>query len=368
MGSRENRDYITPILNEVKMLPDSRNLKIIHSRISDCLVLFSLYGKHVDNFLNRFLEFRAHNQRRTADKLVRRVFKAIFTPSSRPLFNLYLTLDKKADWDQFKKDYPNIDTKRLDAKNPDGTFKYYKAEVDAAIQVSLFPSLSGGGNTPKERTVQENISKNIHRGYIFTEMKMFTAPHSDPGRSLRNLLQKARLEDYFSLRYIYGVIGISYLKTNKDNAPVAQNDSILQGRKNTPTNIIHVAMMDNRILKMYSNAPKRASIILEAISKAQKVVEKECGYQEKDFKFELIYNILKVIKMSQKIVSLEKRIEKLERERQKKEREKKKIEQEKQQVEQEKQQVEQEKQEIIKQTELYRKKLKSLGIDPDTLE
>ena len=99
-------------------------------------------------------------------------------------------------------------------------------------------------------------------------------------------------------------------------------------------------------------ATERTEAILSAIQGVQRDVEGVLGYEQKDFKFELTYNILKVIKLSQKIASLENRVQQLEREKARMEREKQKAEQEKQKAEQE-----------IKR---YREKLKSHGIDPDS--
>ena len=133
------RNYLAPVLNEVDKLPDTKELKVLHTTISDCISMFSLYGNDVDEFLNKFLEFRAIDQKFTADIMVRKIFASIFKPSSRPCFNLLINLDKKINLERFKEEYPNINAERLEAKNSDGTFKFYKAEIDAALQVDLFP-------------------------------------------------------------------------------------------------------------------------------------------------------------------------------------------------------------------------------------
>ncbi len=111
--------------------------------------------------------------------------------------------------------------------------------------------------------------------------------------------------------------------------------------------------MDNSILQKYKNAPARADAILNNISKIQQRIGQELGYAQKEFKFELTYNILKVIKMSQKIVSLEKRIESLEK--------RAKMAQKNAEEAQKNAEVER------KQKEKYMRKLQSLGVDPDAL-
>ena len=139
MAQGVRRDYLTPVLNEADELPATEELAIHRTRISECVSTFSLYGNEVDAFLTQFLEFRAIDQKYTADIMIRKVFMSIFKPSSRPCFNLLINLDKKIDLERFKSEYPNIDADRIEAKNPDGTFKFYKAEIDAALVVDLFP-------------------------------------------------------------------------------------------------------------------------------------------------------------------------------------------------------------------------------------
>ena len=342
------KDYLTPVLNEADELPDTEGLRILYKQVSGCVAVFSLYGDDVDEFLNEFLEYRAIEQKFTADLMVQKVFTAIFKPSSRPLFNLLIHVDKELDLEQFRMDFPAIDLDKLEERSPDGTFKYFKAEVDAALLVHLYPP-----STDKD-------GRDINRGYVFTEMKMFTAPREEKGRSLQNLLRKASLDEYFRLRYIYGVIGVSYLRSADDPTPSGKNDDGLQGLAFVPTNILHVAFMDARVLDDYENATERTEAILSAIQGVQRDVEGVLGYDQKNFKFELTYNILKVIKMSQKISSLTNKLQKLKREMER-------VEQEKQRAEEEKQRAEEEKQRAEEEIKRYREKLKSLGINPDSL-
>src|SRR6056297_714325 len=98
MGRQGTKDYITPVVNESVTPTRSKDFRTIRTRISNCLVLFSLYGNDVDAFLEKFLEFRAIDQKLTADTMVEKVFKAIFKPSSRPFFNLLINLEKKLDF------------------------------------------------------------------------------------------------------------------------------------------------------------------------------------------------------------------------------------------------------------------------------
>ena len=136
-------------------------------------------------------------------------------------------------------------------------------------------------------------------------MKLFTAPIEERDRSLKNLLQKGKLEPYFKLRYIFGVIGISYLGSDADKDPIVKNDPNLQDTDFTPLWILHIVLMDERILDNFKDAPERSEVIMKAITKAQQEIAASLDYDQKGFIFKLIYRILNVIKMSQKTRTLE---------------------------------------------------------------
>ena len=62
--------------------------------------------------------------------------------------------------------------------------------------------------------------------------------------------------------------------------------------------------MDSRVLHEFKTAQKRTDAIMGGMEKAQLQIENALGYTRKGFKFVFIYNILKVITMSQTIMFL----------------------------------------------------------------
>ena len=112
--------------------------------------------------------------------------------------------------------------------------------------------------------------------------------------------------------------------------------------------------MDERVLEDYRDAPSGSKVIIKEISNVQDKISKDLGYDRKGFKFKLIYNIIKVISMSQKIISQENTIKNLLRQK----------EEERLQKEEERRQ----KEEAKRIADLFRKQLVKMGFDPDTIQ
>ncbi|MHA1871800.1 MAG: hypothetical protein ACTSXF_12700, partial [Promethearchaeota archaeon] len=254
--------------------------------------------------------------------------------------------------------------------------KSHKAEIDVLISTVILPY------------DERKKMKYWDEGYLFVEIKLFTAPIGDRAKSLRTLLQQNVLSSYFRLRHLFGVIGTSYLSYNapKKNEPVTWAADEYEENKDKPKWISHLILMDARVLKEYKDAPGRSKAILDAIRVDQQKILKKENINDKKYKYKLIYNFLKVIKMAEIIVNLReelkkerkmteaerKRIEeiqkKLEAERKRAEAERKRIEEIQKKLEAERKRIEEIQKKLEaerKRAELYKRKLIESGINPD---
>ena len=321
---------------QTKKISVSKQKTIISDKISSNCTIFSLYGTQIDQYIEGLMTYRAIDQTSTVNTITKSIFKDIFKPSSAPKFNFMIKVKKKIEWDKIEKKFgDSINISELKSLNPDKNPTYYKKEIDGAILVNL---------------TSKPVDIDKRDGYAFIEIKLFTAPTDKKGQILTRHLQKKPLSEYFKVRNIFGLIGFSYLQEKNSIAPVTKNDIKLKSIDVPYLWCIHLILMDDGVLNDEQNAVQRASRILSAIDIHNKKIlpKKLC---QKGYKFGLIYNLVKVIKMSQYIVELKNELKE----------EKKRAEEEKLRAEEEKLRAEEEKLRADK----YRQKLINMRIDPD---
>ena len=336
-------NYLEKILQQTNQLPKSKEKTIISDSMTPNCTIFTLYGTEIDKYIEGLMNYRAINQAFTANSITKSIFTDVFKPSSLPKFNFMIEYKNVFDQHKMHKAFgKSIDLSKLFSLSYEANPTYYKAEIDGAIQVSFTP---------------ESVEKEKHDEYAYVEIKLFTAPVNERGRILTRRLQKKPLSDYFKLRHIFGLIGFSYLQKENDIEPVVKNDSKMEGFEVPNLWCIHLILMDRGILNDGQNAIIRAEQILQSINTHNKrILPKELS--QKGFIFGLIYNLVKVIQMSQTIVKLKNELEDKDKLLEIAE---KRVAEEKQRVAEEKQRVTEEKQ----RADEYLKMLLEMGINPD---
>ena len=346
----ENNKFLEKILQQTNQLPKSKEKTIISDQITPNCSIFTLYGTEIDKYIEGLMNYRAINQSSTANSITKSLFTDIFKPSSMPKFNFMIENRKVFDQLKMQKVFgKSIELSKLFSLSYEANPTYYKAEIDGAIQVSFNP---------------ESVDKEKHDGYAYVEIKLFTAPIDERGRILTRRLQKKPLGDYFKLRHIFGLIGFSYLQKENDIEPVVKNDPKLEGIEAPNLWCIHLILMDKGILNDGQNAVDRAKQTLQSIKNHNKRILQK-ALRQKGFIFGLIYNLVKVIQLSQTIVKYKNELENKEKQLK---RAKQRVAEEKQRVAEEKQRVAEEKQradESDKRADKYLKKLLEMGIDPN---
>ena len=317
--STDSDDYLTSIL-AISELKESNEISVITEPLASSMQLFSLYGTTIDEFYSKLLEYRAIDQKTTADLTARAIFHHIINPDIKTNFNLILY--KKTE-DDLESQHPSDQQKQSS-----------HAEIDVAIKMNVYP---------KDPNTKMFI---IEEGYCFIELKMFTAPLEQQDKALLPLLQHKPLSEYFKLRHIFGVIGTSYLSyaDENNNDPIA-TELLKQDGGSTPCAwISHLIMMDKRVLNEFSDAPERAKVILKGIKEHQKKISEKLRLNTNLYKYKLIYNILKVMVMTSHLVILQNKVEELQLKLKNIEEEtKKRIEEEiKKRVEEERKRIEEE--------------------------
>ncbi|MHA1716595.1 MAG: hypothetical protein ACTSXP_13210, partial [Promethearchaeota archaeon] len=293
-------DFLSPVI-KLTRLPNTDEITIILRRIGKSMVIYSLYGTSIDNYIESLLKFRASDQKTTADITTKEIFKHVFDPRTKLSFNVIIFLEKDKDESEVSsKSSPDRDSNQPERGGVDeGKIKYEsKAEIDVMIKAVIFPF-----------DEQSRLNK-WNEGYVLVEIKLFTAPIEKRDKALLPLLQAKNLSSYFELRHLFSVIGTSYLSnaSPNNNDPVAWSKEEYEANKDKPLWISHLILMDARVLSEYKNSPSRATAILSAIGDHQELIQARIGFNRKKYKFKLIYNYLKVLKMTQRIVVLEENV------------------------------------------------------------
>ncbi|MHA1715042.1 MAG: hypothetical protein ACTSXP_05335, partial [Promethearchaeota archaeon] len=292
-------DFLSPVI-KLTRLANTDEITIISKRIGESMVIYSLFGKSIDNYVESLLKFRAADQRNTANVTTKKIFKHVFDPRTKLCFNVSIILKKSENESEISsKSSPDRASNQRGREVDEGKAKYEsKAEIDVTINAAISPFN------------EQSKSNEWNDKYIFVEIKLFTAPIEKRDKALRPLLQAKNLSYYFEMRHLFGVIGTSYLShaSPDNNDPVAWSKEEYEANKDKPLWISHLILMDARVLSEYKNSPSRAAAILSAIGNHQELIQARIGFNRKKYKFKLIYNYLKVLKMTQRIVVLEENV------------------------------------------------------------
>ncbi|MHA1898076.1 MAG: hypothetical protein ACTSU2_11835, partial [Promethearchaeota archaeon] len=302
LSDLDYNDYLTPIL-KLQNKTFKRGVSVISSVISDSMLIFSLYGPKVENYVENLLKYRTIDQKAYADKITKEIFEVLFDPRVNVAFDVIINVtdedeveDELASLERLgygdmkdggkvkesklkKRTKKSKSSSRLIRKKKKSKSskdkKSHKAEIDVLISTVILPY------------DERKKMKYWDEGYLFVEIKLFTAPIGDRAKSLRTLLQQNVLSSYFRLRHLFGVIGTSYLSYNapKKNEPVTWAADEYEENKDKPKWISHLILMDARVLKEYKDAPGRSKAILDAIRVDQQKILKKENINDKKYKY-----------------------------------------------------------------------------------
>jgi hypothetical protein len=330
---------------------------IIHTkRLNQSMVLFTLYGTKIEEFLAQLLHIRAIDQKGIADQITKNIFSTLFKPETDPQFNTFIQqsqeayLDKIIELCQSEKDKQKIKAKM--EKNP---AEFFHFEIDGTVLLNYLIPLNPNLN---RKTQKKNQNK--QRKYI--EIKLFTMPEGDKTKSIRPHFQKGFLTRNFTINNYLGLIGFSFLHKKGEDSPLSidfETGAYPDGIQSVWA--VHLIMIDKTILKAGLNAPAIARLVLSGMQDHDQILLKEIDSQL-DLNFRPTSNLVKVILMAQIIHQLKQQVEyerkQKEAERKQKEAERKQKEAERKQKEAERKQKEAER----KRAEQYKELLKKHNI------
>jgi len=217
-------------------------------------IICTFYGESIENLV-KSIEARAINQTAIGNYLIKGIFPLIF-----------------------KEDLEFQYSQRF--KNEKG--KIYK-EVDVIMTIP---------------TIKQQLSY---------EIKSFTQTPKKLEKVLEFHLQDGHLKKYFNKKQIDYIvlIGVSYIHTEGNKENIIIKDLNERYPLNIPSAwAIHLIFIDYNILADHKNSPDRANDILDEITKHQSYLINKFNLKENNLRFNLIYDIIKVIKMMQKINEL----------------------------------------------------------------
>ena len=272
-------------------LVERENDNIIRTRkISDYAILYSAYGRNIDDFVFATILNRVSDLTRTASSIVIGLFRLLFSKKHRLFFNRVLEIEKETlieKGESFAKE--GIDVSREVGKIEQKKGKTVKMEIDTTIELVQLRLLR------KERHF---------------EIKMYTTP-DDTNRILASYLIPSVLKHNLYYRDFMGFITFS---TIHDSQNIGQRITISEDEKrNVPYDwIIHFCVVDKRIMKDKSSGIEKADYITEKIKEDQEFFSNELSLNRYNGSMSLIKNYLKVVEMSYQIETLKNKLEKAE--------------------------------------------------------
>ncbi|MHA1732373.1 MAG: hypothetical protein ACTSU5_10530 [Promethearchaeota archaeon] len=333
-----SQSKVEDLLLSIRGTRDEGNLVVLADSVGPSAVLFTLYGRVVEEFLATLVPIRAIDQKGVADEITRRVMNALFRPETKPEFNASISVWRDVIVSRvrelFEGRMSDADIERELAAHAED---YYNFEIDGVVYLAV--------KAPREKLV---------------EVKLFTAPKEDEGRVLRGHLRDGALVRYFVVRDYLGLMGFSYLRRGDEDDPLpgVASGAGVPGVRGTWA--VHFAFYDASILDDGEKAPGRARALLEAIRGHQARLASHFLPEGEDLNFRLTYNLVKVFLLAQVIAEWQ---QKYNRERERAEEEARRAEEEARRAEEEARRAEEE----ARRAEKYAKKLRELGVDPDEL-
>ncbi|MHA1731310.1 MAG: hypothetical protein ACTSU5_05170 [Promethearchaeota archaeon] len=298
-------DHLLRRLGDITAL---RGKTVLHSRPAPHCAVFTLFGRDVDEFVARVVAERAIDQKALADRSAEKVFGDLFPEAAKPLFNVVVRVERELLLDRLRERYPDaVPTAKLEEVLRSRDKRYLRFEIDVCLEVGLRCDLFAGSPAKGPGSPAVDLTP-----YTLVEVKAFTAPTDDPGKVLRGHLQQGALRDNFLVRDMFGVMAFSYLHHAGERDPVAPNDPRLVAALGAEfTWAVHLALYDRRVLESGKNAPELANELFAEVDRHLEVALDHAlprlppGERRKLFKFDLTYNILKVLEMTQLMNELE---------------------------------------------------------------
>ncbi|MHA1732475.1 MAG: hypothetical protein ACTSU5_11060 [Promethearchaeota archaeon] len=298
-------DHLLRRLGGLTSLPGKT---VLQSRPAPHCALFTLFGRDVDEFVARVVAERAIDQKALADRSAARVFGDLFPEAAKPLFNVVVRVEREFLIDRLKERFPDaVPTAKLEELLQSRDKRFLRFEIDVCLEVGLRCDLFAGALAGAPGNPAVDLTP-----YTLVEVKGITAPLDDPGRVLRGHLQEGTLRKQFLVRDLFGVMAFSYLHPAGEHDPVAPNDPRLLAVGGAEfTWAVHLALYDRRVLESGEKSPELAGEFFAEVERHLGVALDHAlprvppGERRKLFKFDLTYNILKVLEMTQLMNELE---------------------------------------------------------------
>ncbi|MHA1372196.1 MAG: hypothetical protein ACTSRA_21055, partial [Promethearchaeota archaeon] len=272
---------------------DKKDVSIIANPIGDSMIIFTLHGRKIEDFLVALLEYRAADQRSIADSITKNIFSVLFKPEVQTIFNVYVTISRDAKALKIRElALSTKDEKEYIAALRESPVEYYKYEIDGIILL----------------TVSQDVPGNSHIKKL-VEIKLYTVPEDDAMKVLVRHLQKKVLINYFSVRDYLGLLGFSYLIDLESGKPVLVDPETESYPNDIPSIwAVHLVLIDRTILHDNLNAPARARLILDVMKINSNKILKIYGLPE-NINFKPTSNLIKVMYMSSLYYNLKKKYE-----------------------------------------------------------
>ncbi|MHA1371006.1 MAG: hypothetical protein ACTSWN_12480 [Promethearchaeota archaeon] len=302
MGQGNDINQFIPVddfLRFTRAVPENLigDLNIQATLLGKAMVMFTLYGRKIEEFLMALVKTRAIDQKRTAEHLTKSIFSVLFKPEVQPKFSVRVLVSKDIYIAKICKLALKLkDEKALLQELESRPEEYYKYEIDACIYLSMRHEVQGSMLIEK-----------------LVEIKLFTVPPEDNGRVLIRHLQRKALVHYFSIRDYLGLMGFSYMVVRGTGEYVKVDDVNNAYFGELPSVwAVHLIMLDRRILGDGLNAPARARLILDGMNAHCNQILFFYQISEK-INFRPTSNLLKVVIMSQLYFSLKRDYDKVRR-------------------------------------------------------
>jgi hypothetical protein len=335
------------LLNVEDAASKTKDYTIHTKQLNQSMVLFTLYGAKIEQFLIQLLDIRAIDQKSTADQITQNIFSTLFNPETDPQFNIFIKQSQEA---YLEKIIPLCQTEKdalkIKMKMENNPADYFHFEIDGTILLNYLPPFQSNAKKTSKR-----------RAYI--EIKLFTVPEGDETKSLRPHLQKGFLLRNFTINQYLGLMSFSYLHKRGDNSPLPidfKTNRYPDGIQSVWA--VHLVLVDVTFFKANLKAPASADLILSAMRDHDEKLLQEIA-SPLDLNFRPTNNLVKVILMAQIIHQLKQQVEyerkQKEEERKQKEAERKRAEAERKQKEAERKRAEAERKRAEKYKELLKK-------------
>ncbi len=329
-------------------LPEYRvfdDLLVRTRHVAPYMVLFTLYGQHVLDYITRSMGFRATDPYSYSNEIIRALFHRILGDRHQFAFNQLVKLEKSLLVPRLRDLVANGYTmaRFLDeyVADPDSFVTF---EIDACIH------LDTAGDPPRR-----------------FEIKMFTCP-GQSARLLARHLYPQPLKEFFVARDFMGFIAFATIHDPAGPALPPQYNPEVPEHLRTGW-FLHLAIVDVRVLQTHHSATGRAERMLTAMRADHAFLARKINLNTHDCSISMITNYVKVIHMAYVIERMrrdleesERRRDELERRREELERQREESERRREELERRREELERQREESERERKLLLKALKDAGI------